>query len=186
MVTTMTTRTTNGFLSLSESMCRGRHSQLAKIIQQQIAIKYKLLDRNTPLYHTYKPELVLESATRTLYWDRSIVTDKMRDFNTTAIVLIDRENKTALVTDSTIPLTCNIPKNEAEKIMKYENFALEINNVWTLNMSIYTLDISLEEVVTTNFLKYPENTGLTKNILRVRQKAVLLQMCLIPLTSSDR
>jgi len=128
---------------------------------------------------------VLESANRTLWWDRSIIADKTIDFNTAAIVLIDRENKTALVTDSAVPLTHNRPKKEAEKITKYENFALEINNVWKLNMSIYTLVISVEDVVTTNFLKYLKNIGLTKNILRVRQKAVLLQMCLIPPTSSD-
>jgi hypothetical protein len=176
-----------GFSSLSESAYRGRQNQLAKIIQQQTAIKYKPLDRNTPLYYTYKPELVLESANRTLYWDRSNITDKTIDFNTAAIVLLERENKTALVTDSAVPLTHNLHKNEAEKIMKYENFALEITNVWKLNnMSTYTLVISLEGVVTTNFLKYLENTGLTKNILGVRQKAVVLQMCLIPPTSSDR
>jgi hypothetical protein len=61
---------------------------------------------------------------------------------------------------------------------KYENLALEIKNIWNLsNISIYPLVISLEGVVTRNFLKYLKNIGLTKNILRVGQKAVLLQMC---------
>jgi len=147
-----------------------------------------LLCRNTPPpYYTYKPELVLASANRSLYWDRSIITNKKIDFNTAAIVLIDRENKTALAIHSAVPLTRNFPKNETEKIMKYENFALEINNAWKLNsMTICTLVISMEGVVTTNFLRYLKKIGLTKNILRMRQKAVLLQMCLIPLTSSGR
>jgi hypothetical protein len=35
-------------------------------------------------------------------------------------VLIDRENKTALVIDTAVPLTHNLPKSEAEKITKYE------------------------------------------------------------------
>ena len=56
-------------------------NQLAKIIYQQIAIKFKLLDKNMPLYCRYKPGLVLESANRTLYLDRSILTDKTVDFN---------------------------------------------------------------------------------------------------------
>jgi len=42
-------------------------------------------------------------------------------------------------------------------------------------MQDIALVISVEEVVTKNFLKYLENTGLTKNILRVAQKTVLLQ-----------
>jgi hypothetical protein len=36
------------------------------------------------------------------------------------------------------------------------------------------LIILVEEVVTKNFLKHLENIGLTKNILRVSQKAVKL------------
>jgi hypothetical protein len=60
-----------------------------------------------------------------------------KKINTAATVLIDTENKTALVTDSAVPLTHNLPKNEAEKITKYENFALEINNVWKLKQHVY-------------------------------------------------
>jgi len=43
-------------------------------------------------------------------------------------------------------------------------------------MQDIALIISVEEVVTKNFLKYLENTDLTKNILRVAHKAVLLQV----------
>ena len=186
IVTTMTTRTT-GYSSLSVSANRRRHNQLVKIIHQQITIKYKLLDRNTPLYYTYKPEPVLQSANRSLYWDKSIKTDKTIDFNRPNIVLIDTENKTALVIDTAVPITHNLPKTEGEKITNYEYLALEIKNVWKPNnMSICPLVISLEGVVTTNFLKYLENIGFTNTILRVRQKAVLLQMCLTPLIILDR
>jgi len=38
---------------------------------------------------------------------------------------------------------------------------------------MYHLVISVEGLVIINFLKYLENIGLTKNILRVGQKAVL-------------
>jgi hypothetical protein len=59
--------------------------------------------------------------------------------------------------------------------MKHENLVLEIKNIWKLNnVSTYPLDISVEELVTNN-LQYLENTGLTKNISRVGNKAVLLQ-----------
>jgi len=91
-------------------------------------------------------------------------------------VLIDREYKIALVIDIAIPLTHNPPITEAEKIIEYENLALEIKNIWKLkNVSIHTLVISGERVVTKNSLKYLENIGLTKHTLRAGQKAVLLQ-----------
>jgi len=52
-----------GCSSLSESTCLGRHNQMAEIIHQLIAIKYKLLDKNTLPYSRYKSEPVLESVT---------------------------------------------------------------------------------------------------------------------------
>jgi hypothetical protein len=57
-----------------------------------------------------------------LYWDSSIITDRMVDFNRPDTVLIDRENKTALVIDTAVPLPHNLPKTEAEKVTKYENW----------------------------------------------------------------
>jgi hypothetical protein len=56
--------------------------------------------------------------------------------------------------------------------MKFENLNLEIKNIWKLNyIAIYASVISVEKVVTKNFLKYLENIGLTKNILRVGLRA---------------
>jgi len=64
-------------------------------------------------------------------------------------VLIDRENKTAHVIDTTVTLTLSLPKTEAEKITKYENLTLEIKNIWKLNtFSVYPLVISAEGAVT--------------------------------------
>ena len=58
-------------------------------------------------------------------------------FNTPAIVLIARQNKTTIVIDRTVLLTRNLSKSEAQKIRKYENLALKIENVWKLNKHIY-------------------------------------------------
>jgi hypothetical protein len=75
-------------------------------------------------------------------------------------------------------VTHNLPRTEAENIMKYKHLALEIKNIRKLNdISLYLLVISVEGAVTKIFLIYVEKIGLTKNILTVEQKAVLLQMC---------
>ena len=86
---------------------------------------------------------------------RSIKSDKTVDFNRPHTVFIDRENKKELVTDTTLLLIYNISSTEAEKIMKYENLALEIKNIWKCNsVFIHALVISTEGVVTKNLLKY--------------------------------
>ena len=92
----------------------GRHNQLANIIHQQIAMKYKLLDRNTPPYSRYKLEPMLESGNMILHWDKYIVTHKTVDFNRHDIVLKDTQNKTTLVIDVAVPLT--FPKLRQRKL----------------------------------------------------------------------
>lgn len=139
--------------SLSESAYRGRHNKMAKTIRQQIAIKCKPFDRNIAPYCRHKPERVLESADMISYWDMSIVTDTTVGFNIPDTVLIDRQNKTALVTDVAVFLTHKLSSIEAEEIMKYENLALQIKNIRKLNnVSVYPLVISVEGVSAKTFL----------------------------------
>jgi len=61
----------------------------------------------------------------------------MIDYSTPDIVLISRENKNSTCNRYRFPLIHNLPRTEAEKIMKYGKLALEIKNVWKLNMSMY-------------------------------------------------
>jgi hypothetical protein len=114
----------------------GRTKQLAKkiIIRQQAAI----LHINTPPYWRYKSEPVLESADVILYSGRTIRADTTVDFNRPDTAHIDGQNKTALVIDTAVPLTHNLAKTEAEKIMKYENLAVEIKNIWKPTTYLYT------------------------------------------------
>jgi hypothetical protein len=66
-----------------------------------------------------------------------------------------------------VPLAQNLPKTEAEKIRKYENLAVEINNIWKLsNESICPLVICGRS----GHQKLPKISG-------VGQKAVLSHMC---------
>ena len=107
------------------------------------------------------PELVLESANMILHWDRFTKTDTI-DFNRPDIVLINTENKRAFLIDTAVPLTHYLPTTETEKIQEYENLVPEINHMWKLNNIYAPLVISTARVVTKNFLKYLENSGLTK------------------------
>jgi hypothetical protein len=61
-------------------------------------------------YNKYQPEPVLETAIMFLYWNSSVITDKRVDFNRSDTVLIDTENKIALLIDIAVLLTHNLPK----------------------------------------------------------------------------
>jgi hypothetical protein len=85
------------------------------------------------------------------------------DFNRPDTVLTHRENKTALVIDTAVPLNHKRPKTEAEKITKYETLFWKLKMPGSLTAYyIYPLVVSAKGVVTKNFLKYLENIRLTK------------------------
>jgi hypothetical protein len=64
-------------------------------------------------------------------------------------------NETALVIDTAVSLTHNLPRTEVKKSIKYENLDLELKNIWKLNnVSVYPFAITAKGLVTKNYLKY--------------------------------
>ena len=70
-----------------------RHNTAAKIIHQQLAIKFDLIKQPIP-YCTYSPETILENADHKIYWDRTIHTDKTIPCNRPDITVIDKKENT--------------------------------------------------------------------------------------------
>ncbi|KAJ8940989.1 hypothetical protein NQ318_011723 [Aromia moschata] len=71
-----------------------------------------------------------------------------------------------------------VPKTERQKIAKYENLSIELKRLWKLEkVETYALVISAEGVMTTRFAKTIATLGLSYNIIRNGQKAILLQTC---------
>jgi hypothetical protein len=168
----------SGCPSLSNNAYLGRHNQLAKLIHQQLGIKYSMLGKDTPPYYKYTPKPVLETPNHIIYWDRPVITDKSVDHNRPDIIVIDRQKKTASIIDIAIPLTHNIQPTENEKVSKYEDLALQIKEIWKLDeVKTYPLVMSAEGVLTKNFKKNLIQLGLAESILKAAQKAILLQTC---------
>ncbi|XP_030747235.1 uncharacterized protein LOC115875843 [Sitophilus oryzae] len=144
---------TSGCSTLADNAYLGRHNQLAKIIHQQLAIKSELLSKTSPPYYKYSPQPVLESRDAVLYWDRAIITDRTVDHNRPDI-FIDKINKTGIIIDIAVPLSCRIKQTETDKITKYENLSYDLKNVWNLKtIKILPFVISVEGIISTEFQK---------------------------------
>ncbi|KAJ8940621.1 hypothetical protein NQ318_004545 [Aromia moschata] len=88
------------------------------------------------------------------------------------------EQRRGIIIDIAVPLTHNIQKTEREKIAKYENLSIELKRLWKLEkVETYALVISAEGVMTTRFAKNIAALGLSDNIIRNDQKAIVLQTC---------
>lgn len=55
-----------------------------------------------------------------ILWDLKIQTDKLVVANQPDIFVLDKQNKTAVVTDVTVPSDSNIRQKEHEKLEKYQ------------------------------------------------------------------
>lgn len=80
-----------------------RHNQVAKIIHQLLANKYKLASQKVP-YYKYEPPPVLENSEAKLYWDRTVITDRTIRANKPDIVLYDKSANVINIFDVAIPL----------------------------------------------------------------------------------
>ena len=166
----------SGCSALADNAYLGRHYQVAKLIHQQLAIKFGMLGKDTPPYYKYEPPEVIEGPNQRMYWDRPILTDKRVAHNRPDIVIINKIEKTAFLID--IPLTHNIKSTEDEKIRKYEDLAIEMKNIWKLNkVTTILLVISAEAVVLSNFVRNLEKIGMLNWTFKTSQKMVILQTC---------
>lgn len=170
---------TAGCSELANNAYLGRHNSIAAMVHQELALKEGLIENYIP-YYKYNPLAVLQNSRNVLYWDRTIITDKPVAHNRPDIVLIDELNKQGLLIDIAVPLTHNLEETEKTKLIKYQDLAVEIKNVWKLKkVTVIPLVISVEGVITKNFKKNLELLGIKQNFSFLLQKTCILHTCRI-------
>lgn len=165
--------------SLAQSDYKHRHDQVAAIIHQHLAFKYKLITEKTA-YYKYKPQTVLESTEFKLYWDRTIITDKTVHFNRPDLTLLDKNNKTVYLIDIAIPNTHNLTSTHTEKITKYTDLAIEIKTQWHVQ-SVKTVPIIISStgVIPLTLHTSLKSLDIPRPTFILLQKATILNTCRI-------
>uniref|UniRef100_A0A2H1WV36 SFRICE_037759 n=1 Tax=Spodoptera frugiperda TaxID=7108 RepID=A0A2H1WV36_SPOFR len=99
---------------LANSEYLHRHNQVAKIIHQQLALHYRLVEFEVPNYK-YVPDP-----------DRSTITDRTIVANKPDIVVINRLARRTVIIDIAIPHDENLEKVEKDKQIKYLDLAYRV------------------------------------------------------------
>ncbi|CAK1586333.1 unnamed protein product [Parnassius mnemosyne] len=165
----------SGCSALSNSEYLHRHNLVARILHQELALKYGLVDRKLP-YYKYMPEAVLENDRARLYWDRAIITDRTILANKPDIVLMDRAQSRIFLVDITIPYDENLVKAETDKRTKYLDLAHEVTDMWGgLPAEIIPVVVSANGLIPVSLSGHLKRLGLRDGPLQAQmQKAVLL------------
>ena len=83
-------------------------------------------------WYEHEPKTVNENDSVAIVWDMPILIDRTIAANRPDIVLKNKENKTCLVIDITIPLDTNTSVKTTEKLIKYKDFEIEVERMWGL------------------------------------------------------
>ncbi|KAK4880507.1 hypothetical protein RN001_008653 [Aquatica leii] len=166
---------TGGCKLLAGTDYTDRHNTAAKIIHQELALKYGLIQTQTP-YYNYTPETILENENCKLYWDRTLHTDKTIICNRPDITLLNKTQKHTYIIDIAIPNDSNIVQKETEKIEKYTPLATEIKEVWKQEkITIVPIIMSVTGITTKSFKQHLKTIDLPLYIHTNIQKAVILK-----------
>jgi len=106
-----------------------RHDGVAKVIHQKLAEAAELIEDKSPCYR-YTLANVLEKDNFKLYWNRSIITDKIIPANRPDITLTNKKTKTTNLMDIAVPNTHKLAKTINEKQSEYQELANEICAMW--------------------------------------------------------
>lgn len=165
--------------SIVQSDYKHRHDQVAAIVHQHLAFKFKFIKEKVP-YYKYVPETILDSKDIKIYWDRTIITDKTIHFNRPDITLLNKIDKTVYLIDIAVCNTHNLLATHTEKMSKYTDLAIEIKTQWQVS-TVKTVPVILS---TTGVIPKTLHTGLkTLNMhpssYKLLQKATILNTCRI-------
>ncbi|CAH2084520.1 unnamed protein product [Euphydryas editha] len=165
----------SGCSALANTEYLHRHNQAAKILHQELALMYCLLEQRVP-YYQYTPAPVLERDGVRLYWDRPITTDRTILANKPDIVVMDRAQSRVFLVDITIPHDENLVKAETDKKRKYLDLAHEIVDMWGVDSTeIIPIVISANGLIPVSLAHHLRQLGIRDGSLAARmQKAVLL------------
>ncbi|KAK4883006.1 hypothetical protein RN001_006325 [Aquatica leii] len=148
---------TGGCKLLAGTDYTDRHNTAAKIIHQELALKY-------------------ENENCKLYWDRTLHTDKTIICNRPDITLLNKTQKHTYIIDIAIPNDSNIVQKETEKIEKYTPLATEIKEVWKQEkITIIPIIMSVTGITTKSFKQHLKTIDLPLYIHTNIQKAVILK-----------
>ena len=147
-----------------------RHNQVAGIVYRNICTEYGL---ETPRSKWETPPKVVENDRAKVLWDFQIQTDRMVMANQPDIVVVDKEQRKAVVVDIAIPSDCNIRKKEHEKLEKYQALREELEKAWKVKATVVPVVIGALGAVTPKLEEWLQQVPGKTSDISVQKSAVL-------------
>ena len=116
----------------------------------------------------------MEGDDVSLIWDINIQCDNVVEARRPNLILVDKKEKSCVITDVAIPGDCRIREKEIEKIEKYQNLKRELKKLWSLKkVEVVPVVVGALGCISKGFSGWMDTLGIKLNVGMV-QKSVLL------------
>jgi hypothetical protein len=102
-----------------------------------------------------------------------VQTDRTVPDNKPDIIMCDNEEETCMLIDVAISGDRNVIKKEAEKILKYKDFTIEIDCMWNVKTNVIPVIIGATGTTSKSFRKYLSNVPGKHEIKELQKTAIL-------------
>ena len=142
----------SGCPTLAKSEYIVRHNKVAQYIHHRLCQHYGI----SVTSHWYKHEVapVVENNKVKILWDFSIQTDKTIKANRPDLVIEDKEKRTLLLLDVSIPADKNTSLKTFEKLSKYQDLVIELERSWKLKTKTVPIIVGALGVINKSTLSY--------------------------------
>ena len=107
-----------------------RHDKAASYIHWKICKHFQLPAADK--WYEHQPTTVAENNKVTVLWDMPVNTDREIKANRPDIIIKNKEEKTCLMIDMTVPSERNVTIKEVEKLSKYKDLDIEVSRMWEM------------------------------------------------------
>jgi len=105
--------------------------------------------------------------------DMNIQTDRVIEHRRPDIVVIDEDNKRALLIDSAVPADATVEEKEQEKMDRYQHLVRELKRLWKMETKVIPIVVGALRTVPKGLEKNLEKDG-SNAAVELLQKAALL------------
>jgi len=106
-------------------------------------------------------------------WNQQIQTDRTIPNNKPDIIIRDNETVTCMLIDVAISGDRNVIEKEAEKILKYKDFTIEIQHKWNVKTKVKPVITGATGAISKSFRKYVSNMPGKHEAEELQKRAIL-------------
>jgi len=151
-----------------------RHDKVSAQIRFNIRKETGMqLDKKHWYEHVPNSVVTNQGGKVTILGNQHVQSDRTIPINKPDIIIRDNEKRTCMLIDVAIPGDRNVIKREAEKILKYKDFTIEIKRMWNVKTRVIRVITGVSGTISKSFRKYVNNIPGNHDIYELQKTAIL-------------